>query len=81
VLGLYAGKDAGIPLSDVEAMKQALAAAKKSKSDIVVYPESQHGFHADYRASYDATAAADGWARMLAFFAANGVKPKAFKAA
>jgi carboxymethylenebutenolidase len=81
VLGLYAGKDAGIPLTDVEAMKQALAAGKKTKSDIVVYPESQHGFHADYRASYDATAAADGWSRMLAFFAANGVKPKAFKPA
>ncbi len=80
VLGLYAGKDAGIPLTDVEAMKQALAGAKKTRSDIVVYPESQHGFHADYRASYDAAAAADAWARMLAFFAANGVKPKAFKA-
>lgn len=81
VLGLYAGKDAGIPLTDVEAMKAALAGAKTSKSDIVVYPESQHGFHADYRASYDATAAQEAWARMLAFFAANGVKPKAFKAA
>lgn len=80
VLGLYAGKDAGIPLSDVEAMKQALAAAKKTRSDIVVYPESQHGFHADYRASYDANAASDGWSRMLAHFAANGVRPKAAKA-
>lgn len=80
VLGLYAGKDQGIPLSDVEAMKAALAAAGQTRSSIVVYPDSQHGFHADYRASYDAAAAADGWNRMLAHFAANGVKPKAFKA-
>lgn len=79
VIGLYAGKDGGIPLSDVETMKAALAAAGKTKSSIVVYPDSQHGFHADYRASYDAAAAADGWSRMLAHFAANGVKPKAFK--
>jgi len=80
VLGLYAGKDQGIPLSDVAAMKAALAAAGQAHSSLVVYPDSQHGFHADYRASYDEAAAKDGWARMLAHFAANGVKPKAFKA-
>ena len=61
-------------------MKAALAAAGQARSSLVVYPDSQHGFHADYRASYDETAAKDGWARMLAHFAANGVKPKAFKA-
>jgi carboxymethylenebutenolidase len=80
VLGLYAGKDQGIPPADIEAMRQALAAAHKKGSEIVLYPDSQHGFHADYRTSYDPTAAADGWARMLAHFAANGVKPKAPKA-
>ena len=76
VLGLYAGKDQGIPVADVEAMRAALKAAGKSGSDIVVYPESQHGFHADYRASYDPAAAADGWARMLKHFNANGLTPK-----
>ena len=79
VIGLYAGKDAGIPLADVEAMRAALQGARKKGSEIVVYPDSQHGFHADYRASYDAKAAADAWSRMLAHFAAHGVKPKAFK--
>lgn len=73
VLGLYAEKDNGIPLTDVEKMKAALKAAGKTKSDIVVYPAAQHGFHADYRPSYKKDAAEDAWAKMLAFFKANGV--------
>lgn len=73
VLGLYAEKDNGIPLSDVDKMKEALKAAGKTSSDIVVYPGAQHGFHADYRPSYKKDAAEDGWARMLAFFRKNGV--------
>ncbi len=73
VLGLYAEKDSGIPLTDVEKMKAALKAAGKTTSDIVVYPGAQHGFHADYRPSYNKEAAEAGWARMLAFFKANGV--------
>lgn len=73
VLGLYAEKDNGIPLTDVEKMKEALKAAGKTSSDIVVYPGAQHGFHADYRPSYKKDAAEDGWARMLAFFRKNGV--------
>ena len=76
VLGLYAGKDQGIPVADVELMRTALLLAKKKGSDLIVYPDSQHGFHADYRTSYDPKAATDGWVRMLAHFAANGVKPK-----
>ena len=74
VLGLYAEKDSGIPLVDVEKMKVALKSAGKTTSDIIVYPGVQHGFHADYRPSYDKAAAEDGWKKMLAFFAANGVK-------
>ena len=73
VLGLYAEKDSGIPLSDVEKMKAALKAAGKTTSDIIVYPGAQHGFHADYRPSYKKDAAEDGWAKMLAFFKKNGV--------
>lgn len=78
VLGLYAGKDQGIPLADVEKMRQVLRQYEKTGSDLIVYPDAQHGFHADYRSSYDPAAAADGWNRMLAFFAANGVGPKRF---
>ena len=73
VLGLYGELDQGIPIADVEAMRAALEAAGKSGSDIRVYPGAHHGFHADYRASYDEEDAKDGWARMLAFFKTHGV--------
>ncbi len=74
VLGLYGGKDAGIPLDSVEQMKKALgtgtAAAKRS--EFVVYPDAPHAFHADYRPSYVKAAADDGWQRCQAWFKAQG---------
>ena len=75
VLGLYGGKDTGIPLESVEKMKEALkngsAAAKASKFEI--YADAPHAFHADYRPSYRKEAAEDGWKRMLEWFKSNGV--------
>jgi carboxymethylenebutenolidase len=70
VLGLYGAKDASIPLADVEAMKAKLAAGNDNakRSEFVVYPEADHAFLADYRASYKAEAAQDGWKRMLEWF-------------
>jgi carboxymethylenebutenolidase len=76
VLGLYAGKDAGIPQVDVRLMRAALQASGKVGSNILVYTEAAHGFHADYRGAYDRAAAEDGWSKMLAHFAANGVAPR-----
>ncbi len=74
VLGLYAENDRGIPLDSVENMRAALSAADNpTGSEIVVYPGAQHGFHADSRESYNAEAAADGWARALAWFREHGV--------
>lgn len=73
VLGLYAGKDQGIPQTDIDAARAILVRTKKVGADIIVYPNAQHGFHADYRATYDEAAARDGWARMLAYFAQYGV--------
>ncbi len=72
VLGLYGADDTGIPLSTVEQMKAAIAAAKKP-SEFVVYPDTPHAFYADYRPSYRQEAADDGWKRLLAWFKANGV--------
>lgn len=72
VLGLYGGKDDGIPLESVEQMQAALKAAG-SRSELLVFPDAPHGFHADYRPTYRAQAAAEGWRRMLAWFKANGV--------
>jgi len=72
VLGLYGGADTGIPLDTVEQMKKALTAAGK-KHEFVVYPDTPHAFHADYRPSYRKDAAEDGWKRAVAWFKANGV--------
>lgn len=67
VLGLYGGQDQGISLDDVEMMRDELSRAGKP-SEIFVYPDAPHAFHADYRSSYRAEEAADGWKRMLAWF-------------
>jgi carboxymethylenebutenolidase len=70
VLGLYGGKDAGIPLETVTQMKAALAlgGAASQASEFVIYPEAPHAFHADYRPSYQKEPAEDGWQRALAWF-------------
>jgi carboxymethylenebutenolidase len=60
VLGLYGAEDTGIPVAQVEAMKDALAKAKK-KAAFKIYPGAPHGFFADYRPSYRKDAADDGW--------------------
>ena len=73
VLGLYGGLDQGIAPEDVAVMEAALKVAGKTKSSLQLYPDAKHGFHADYRASYNEADAKDGWQRMLAFFKANGV--------
>lgn len=71
VLGLYAGKDQGIPLDTVEQMRTALKAAK-APGEIIVYPDAQHGFHADYRPMYKEDDAKDGWGKLLAWFKKHG---------
>jgi carboxymethylenebutenolidase len=73
VLGLYGGKDTGIPMESVEKMQEALKAAG-GKSQILTYPEAPHGFHADYRDSYREVDAKQAWQRMLIWFKKNGVQ-------
>ena len=72
ILGLYGAKDTGISQESIATMKAALAKGT-SKSEFVVYPDSGHAFNADYRPSYVAADAKDGYARCLAWFKANGV--------
>ncbi len=72
VLGLYGGKDTGIPLDTVEQMREKLKGCNES-SEIVVYPDAPHAFHADYRPSYRQADAEDGWQKLLAWFKKNGV--------
>jgi carboxymethylenebutenolidase len=67
VLGLYGGADQGIPNDTVDKMREAMRAAKKP-GDLIVYPDTPHGFHADYRPSYRKAQAEEGWQRLLSWF-------------
>lgn len=68
VLGLYGGQDSGIPNDTVKAMNDALKVAGRTDSQIILYDDAPHGFHADYRASYREADAKDGWRRLLELF-------------
>jgi carboxymethylenebutenolidase len=60
----FGEKDAGIPLSDVEAIRAAQPGV-----EIFVYPGAQHGFGCDERPSYDPVSDRIAQARTLTFFA------------
>ncbi len=72
VLGLYGGKDTGIPLETVQQM-QARLKTGQSQSEIIVYPDAPHAFFADYRPSYREREASEGWQRLQAWFKRQGV--------
>jgi carboxymethylenebutenolidase len=72
VLGLYGGADQGIPVDTVEKMRQALKDSGKT-AEIIIYPETPHGFYADYRPTYRKDKAEEGWKKMLEWFKKNGV--------
>jgi carboxymethylenebutenolidase len=72
VLALYGGQDKSIPQETIEKREEACKAAGKT-CEFKVYPDAQHGFNADYRPSYNADAAKDGWAMTLAWFKKYGV--------
>ena len=70
VLGLYGGLDTGIPRETIERMEKALKEGSKAArlSQIHVYDNAPHAFHADYRPSFRKEEAEDGWKRMQAWF-------------
>jgi carboxymethylenebutenolidase len=72
VLGQYGGKDTGITPAQIEAMSQKLAGAGGA-SKIIVYPDAGHGFHADYRPSYDKADAEASWRQATAWLKDHGV--------
>jgi carboxymethylenebutenolidase len=75
VIGFYGAKDTGITAEHVAAMRTALAAAGDSQTRLIVYPDAQHGFNADYRPSYNAVDAKEAWTNMLSWFRDHGVAP------
>jgi carboxymethylenebutenolidase len=73
LLGLYGAKDAGIPVDQVEKFFAALK-AQGTPSELVIYQDAGHGFHADFRPdNYRKADAEDGWSKMLAWFKKYGV--------
>ncbi|OZI27215.1 dienelactone hydrolase family protein [Bordetella genomosp. 7] len=74
VLGLYGEADAGIPVADVEQMREALGKGSEAakQSQIRLYKDAPHAFHADYRPSYRKEPAEDAWRRMLDWFERYG---------
>ena len=66
-LGLFGDLDAGIPVEDVERIREAVAAAPV-ETQVVRYADAEHGFHCDARSSYHEASAKDGWARTLDWF-------------
>jgi carboxymethylenebutenolidase len=63
----FGEKDASIPMSDVDTIKQKRGA----DCEIYVYPGAQHGFNCDERGSYDAASAKLAWQRSTAFLDKN----------
>ena len=63
----FGEKDASIPMSDVDLIKQK----RGGDCEIYVYPDAQHGFHCDERGSYQEAAAKLAWERSMAFLAKN----------
>ena len=63
----FGDKDASIPMSDVETIKQKRGA----DCEIYVYPDAGHGFNCDERGSYNEAAAKVAWRRSIAFLQTN----------
>ncbi|HEX4856148.1 MAG TPA: dienelactone hydrolase family protein [Limnobacter sp.] len=77
VLGLYGSEDTSIPMNTVEDMQKALAAATTNPnakaSSIQVFQKMPHGFHADYRPTYNAEAAKQAYNQALEFLRGRGL--------
>ncbi|HWW43802.1 MAG TPA: dienelactone hydrolase family protein [Acidimicrobiia bacterium] len=61
LLLFFGGTDEYVPAKAIEQVRE-------THPDVVVYPEAGHGFMRDGSSSYDASAAADAWQRLLGFF-------------
>ena len=68
ILCLFGAKDLLIPPAQVETIRKALADAG-TRSEVVVYPDADHGFFCDQRATYHAASAQDAWGRVKRLFA------------
>ncbi len=67
ILLFWGGADTHIPAAQTRAVEDSLIAAGKPY-EMVTFPEADHGFFCDARASYNPDAARQAWALTLAFF-------------
>ena len=63
LLGLFGAKDGLIPKGQVDAIRAELA-KHGIRHEVVVYPDADHGFFCDQRATYQKAAAEDAWKRV-----------------
>jgi carboxymethylenebutenolidase len=71
ILGIFGGKDQGIPVDSVQNFAAELKKLGK-KVDVTVYPDAGHAFeNPNNKAGYRADDAADAWKRTTKFFAAQ----------
>src|SRR5437588_2513692 len=67
ILGIFGGKDRGIPVEDVKKFEQQLKQMGK-KVEIVIYPDAGHAFeNPNNKEGYRSDDAADAWKRTLDF--------------
>ncbi len=69
-LGLFGDLDGMIPVEGLEQLRADLE-GNAQPTELVRYADADHGFLCDERPSYNAYAAADGWARMAAWFGSH----------
>ena len=71
VLGVYAGKDGHIPVSEANRLGEVLK-AKGNAVEVKIYPDADHAFMNDTRKEvYKADDAKDAWARAVGFLKNN----------
>jgi carboxymethylenebutenolidase len=69
-LGLFGETDQNPKPEDAKKFGEMVRATNPNV-EIVVYPGAGHGFHADYRPSYNKAAADDAWSRCVGWFNKN----------
>ncbi len=70
VLAFFGGKDAFIPVAEVDKFRDALNKAGKS-DEVVLYADADHGFMCDERPSYHPEHAKEAFPKTVAFFKKN----------
>ena len=69
-LGLYGDADVSIPVEEVEWLRTAAQGAKVP-TQVIRYPEANHGFHCDARDSYHEASAKQAWKETLSWLGAH----------